>query len=191
MIFEGIDNYHMVNWEHICSPKEVGGLRVINTKIMNWCLMTKWAWKILTGQGGLWLSIFSSKYLRDRGVDFRSNVQSSQFAKDMKKASHLLRLGTKFVIQNGKAASFWLDVWCGEQALCERFPALFAIFDKPNAKVVDVWANSSWQPRFRRSLGPIESSEWEVSWKLEASGRFSTGSLYKEFFKTHTTCDLC
>lgn len=27
--------YHMVRWEHICQPKELGVLGVINTKIMN------------------------------------------------------------------------------------------------------------------------------------------------------------
>lgn len=62
---QGRQKYHMVKWEHICSPKEVGGLGVINTKVMNWCLMAKWAWKILRGQGGLWLSVFSNKYLLD------------------------------------------------------------------------------------------------------------------------------
>lgn len=47
----GKQKYHMVSWENIRESKEVGGLRVINTKEMNWCLVTKWAWKILTGQG--------------------------------------------------------------------------------------------------------------------------------------------
>ena len=58
----------MVRWEHICQPKELGGLGVINTKILNWCLMAKWAWKTLTKQGGLWLDIFRAKYLDVDGV---------------------------------------------------------------------------------------------------------------------------
>lgn len=111
------------------------------------------------------------------------------------------------MIHNGKAASFWLDLWYGDQSLRERFPALFAISDKPNAKMADVWINERWQPGFRRSLGPTEINEWEelrtklqgvhptrggdeVSWKLEASGCFSTGSLYKEIFKANNPCDL-
>jgi hypothetical protein len=58
-------SYHLVKWETICSPKEVGVLGVINTKVMNWCLIAKWVWKLLQGQGGLWLLIFRNKYVSD------------------------------------------------------------------------------------------------------------------------------
>jgi hypothetical protein len=33
--------YHMVKWSAICRPKEFGGLGIINTQILNECLMTK------------------------------------------------------------------------------------------------------------------------------------------------------
>lgn len=111
------------------------------------------------------------------------------------------------MLHNGKSIFFWLDVWCGDIPLCVRFSALFAICDKPNAKVVNLWLNKRWQPGFRRSLGPPEIREWEelrstlrtvqptcgrdeVSWKLEASGCFSSHSLYKEIFKVSNPCDL-
>ena len=97
-------------------PKEVCGLGVINTKIMNWCLMTKWAWKILTGRGGLWLDIFRRKYLEDGGVEFRRNAKLSQFARDVKKVQPLLRLGMKFTVHNGKPTCFCLDIWCDDNA---------------------------------------------------------------------------
>lgn len=45
--YDGKQKYHMVSWPMICSPKEVEGHGVINTKIMKWCLLAKWAWKIL------------------------------------------------------------------------------------------------------------------------------------------------
>lgn len=56
----GKQKYHMVKWDVICSPKETGRLGVINSKIMNWCLIAKWAWKILMGQGGLRLDKLST-----------------------------------------------------------------------------------------------------------------------------------
>ena len=106
----------MVSWENICEPKEREGLGVINSKIMNWCLMTKWAWKILTGRGGLWLDIFRRKYLEDGGVEFRRNAKLSQFARDVKKVQPLLRLGMKFTVHNGKPTCFCLDIWCDDNA---------------------------------------------------------------------------
>lgn len=109
---DGKQRYHMVNWPTICSPKEKGGLGVINTRIMNWCLMAKWAWKILTGQGGLWLQIYCKKYMREGTNRGRATTQKSQFAKAINKVQHLLRLGTKYKIRDGNLALFWLDVWC-------------------------------------------------------------------------------
>lgn len=41
--------YHMVKWDAISRPKEFGGLGIINTRIMNDCLLTKWIWKIVDG----------------------------------------------------------------------------------------------------------------------------------------------
>jgi hypothetical protein len=34
--------YHLVNWPTVCRPKEVGGLRLPNTKKMNLALLLKW-----------------------------------------------------------------------------------------------------------------------------------------------------
>ena len=107
----------MVKWDAIASPKEVGGLGIINSRVMNWCLMTKWAWKILTGQGGLWLFIFKAKYLEEDGVTFRPRVRRSQIANDIRKVHPLLWLGAEFVVNNGQLKSFWIDVWWGERSL--------------------------------------------------------------------------
>lgn len=38
--------YHMAKWEMVCRPKDQGGLGIINTRLMNDCLLVKWIWKI-------------------------------------------------------------------------------------------------------------------------------------------------
>lgn len=203
----GKQMYHMVSWDNIYQPKEVGGLGVINTKIMNWCLMTKWARNILTGQGGLWLDIFTRKYLVQGAVEFRRNIKLSQFARDVRKVQPLLRLGTKFILHNGKATCFWLDIWCDDDRFRDLFLSRFAIATHQDAKVANIWRHGQWAPQFRRSLGDTKNIEWvslreklrgyqleqgrdEVVWRLEPSGLFSTGSLYREIFKSLTPCDL-
>jgi hypothetical protein len=38
--------YHMVDWETMCKHKELGGLGILNNRIMNNTLMLKWLWKL-------------------------------------------------------------------------------------------------------------------------------------------------
>ena len=47
--------YHMVKWSEICEPKDQGGLGVISSKRMHIALLSKWLWRIETGEVGLWL----------------------------------------------------------------------------------------------------------------------------------------
>ena len=83
--------YHMVNWPtyHLVTHKEAAGLGLFNSKIMNWCLMTKCAWKILSAQGRIWLEIFQDKYLPLGGLPKSVSTKKSQFSKVIIKLQHL------------------------------------------------------------------------------------------------------
>lgn len=54
--------YHLVKWEEVCRPKEMGGLGVIDLDIMNVCLLCKWIWK-LENEKGVWQELVRKKYL--------------------------------------------------------------------------------------------------------------------------------
>lgn len=57
--------YNMISWEAITRPKDHGGLGVINTKLMNQCLITKWIWKIHNNNDELWVRLLKAKYMRN------------------------------------------------------------------------------------------------------------------------------
>lgn len=42
--------YHLVKWEDVCRPKEMGGLGVIYLDVMNICLISRWIWKLVNEQ---------------------------------------------------------------------------------------------------------------------------------------------
>ena len=47
--WEGVGDkrkYHMVKWVDVCRPKDLGGLGVLNSKVMNIALLTKWMWRL-------------------------------------------------------------------------------------------------------------------------------------------------
>jgi hypothetical protein len=44
---------HLVNWNSVCTPKNQGGLGVLNLEYMNDALLSKWLWNI-ENSNGLW-----------------------------------------------------------------------------------------------------------------------------------------
>jgi hypothetical protein len=58
--------YHMAKFDMVCRPKDEGGLGIINTKIMNDCLLVKWIWKIYQQPDELWFKILKAKYLGEK-----------------------------------------------------------------------------------------------------------------------------
>jgi hypothetical protein len=69
----------MVRWAAVCRPKSLGGLGIIDTKIMNICLMVKWIWKILSQEKGLWIDILRAKYLQHKDILVDNHGPGSQF----------------------------------------------------------------------------------------------------------------
>lgn len=85
--------YHMAKWDMVSRPKDQGGLGIINTRLMNDCLITKWIWKIFQEPDDLWFKIIKAKYLGENGF-FRSNrTGGSQFWKGIQNVRHLFQWG--------------------------------------------------------------------------------------------------
>lgn len=59
---EDVKKHHLVKWEDVCRPKEMGGLGILVLDIMNLCLLCKWISK-LENNNGLWQDLVRKKYL--------------------------------------------------------------------------------------------------------------------------------
>ena len=81
--------------------------------------------------------------------------------KEIRKEWELLSTNAVFLIGDGRRISFWEDIWCSGEALKIAFPALFDLTVHKDARVVDIWDNTSevggWVPCFSRA-----STDWEV-----------------------------
>lgn len=67
-LWQGADEkfrFHMAKWEMVARTKDQGGLGIINTKIMNECLLVKWIWKILHEPDEMWFKILQAKYMKN------------------------------------------------------------------------------------------------------------------------------
>jgi hypothetical protein len=83
--------YHMIRWSAIYRPKEQGGLGIVNTRILNECLMVKWIWKLYSQEDSLWVRLKNAKYMRDPDFFKSREAQGSQFWKSLHKVKHLFK----------------------------------------------------------------------------------------------------
>lgn len=183
--------YHMVRWRDICMPKDQGGISITSTRRMNLCLMMKWIWRIIQGEGGLWLDLIKAKYLPGQSFFLCSQSRGSQFWQALQLLKPCFRLGASVTVGNGSDTLFWLDCWSGMSPLRARFPYLFTICNQPTATVVQAIFEGGRLLSFRWSFGPEETAEWDLllgiiastslsdgrdgtSWRLDPSGKFTT-----------------
>ncbi|KAE8789928.1 retrotransposon unclassified [Hordeum vulgare] len=132
---DGRPKYHMMKWADICLPKDRGGLGIPASRRMNVAIMLRCAWRILQGDGGLWLQLIEAKYLRGRPLLACSHSTGSLFWKSIQGIKDEIRLGLRFSVGNGSRTQFWLNPWLDGEPLRLRFPRLFAICDDPTVFV--------------------------------------------------------
>jgi hypothetical protein len=59
--------YHLFDWNLVCSPKNMGGLSVLDLQKMNEALLAKWFWR-LENSSGLWQTIVHRKYVKNKPI---------------------------------------------------------------------------------------------------------------------------
>ena len=62
--------------------------------------------------------------------------------KEIRKERSWLSNYIGFSVGNGRRTKFWLDSWCGGEALCDSFPSLFALAVSKEEWVAEVWDSS-------------------------------------------------
>ncbi|XP_044378283.1 tau-cadinol synthase-like [Triticum aestivum] len=72
------------------------GLGIIASHRMNVALMLQWVWRILRGDGGLWLQLLQAKYLRGEPLLACSRSGGSQLWKSIQRIKEDIRLGVFF-----------------------------------------------------------------------------------------------
>jgi hypothetical protein len=99
--------YHMAKWEMVTILKEFGDLGIINTRIMNDCLLNKWIWKIVNRNQSLWCRLLYAKYMKSKdfsllgvgvvhntgGVCIESNICSKRGEGQCTRWVMVIRLG--------------------------------------------------------------------------------------------------
>lgn len=107
----------MMKWEAVSRSKDFGGLGIINTKLINECLIAKWVWKLKKGSDDIWCRLLKAKYMPNGDFDKAKTRGVSQFWQGILKVKHLFTWGVTYELHDGKSVNFWTDIWSGQVPL--------------------------------------------------------------------------
>lgn len=59
--------YRLTKWNILCTPKDQGGLGILNLELQNKCLLSKWLFSLIN-EDGIWQQLLRNKYLRNKSI---------------------------------------------------------------------------------------------------------------------------
>ena len=154
----------------VCIEKRKGGIGIKSFSKMNKALLSKWNWWFANDRNSLWRKVICSKFGESSDGwhtrDLRGGYGTSLW-KEIRKEWPSFFQNAVFSLGDGRRINFWKDGWCGEKALCSRYPSLFNLALNKEAKIADIWDRDRgvgcWSPTFLRPLN---------DWEIEEATRF-------------------
>ncbi|KAJ0758378.1 putative reverse transcriptase zinc-binding domain-containing protein [Helianthus annuus] len=204
---EEVKKMHWVAWDKVSLPKKLGGLGIWKLSLVNKALLSKWVWRFVTEEEGLWSRVIRACHGKNRrGLVLPAKVNSSGVWKNIAKMVYSFKINGKTIFDfikgdlgDGKNIRFWLDNWIGDAPLRSKWPSLFELESDKNCWVCDrvpamdgstvlLW-NWSAQPSSPTALAELEDASSVLAdvrfseasdrwvWSLAANRRFSAASI--------------
>ncbi|GKV16237.1 hypothetical protein SLEP1_g26909 [Rubroshorea leprosula] len=146
---------HLVNWETVCQPRELGGLDLRSARENNQALVTKLGWQLISDPNKPWFKALLAKYLKNGSLINCSIVQTASVTwKNLLRCRSVLQLGLRWRIGDGQRAKFWQNIWVGDKPLHEEAlsPVLPALMDIPVSHAIT--PSNEWNEALLRHLLP-------------------------------------
>lgn len=134
-------SWHIVNWEVLITPRNLGGLGIRDTRLTNLALLGKLVWCLLHERDKLWVQVIMHKYIHGSIWSATNKPTSSIIWKSIQKAIISLGDGFKMRINSGNT-SFWYSDWTGMGPLCNLVD--FVHISDTQLTLKQVWDNGNW-----------------------------------------------
>jgi hypothetical protein len=103
---QGVRKYHLVDWETVCTPKDLSGLGVLNLDLTNIGLLCKWLWK-LENESGMWQDILKKKNLqKETLIQIEEKPGMSQFWSGLVRVKNIFYKHCKRIVVSGNKTRF-------------------------------------------------------------------------------------
>uniref|UniRef100_A0A2N9F7C8 Reverse transcriptase domain-containing protein n=1 Tax=Fagus sylvatica TaxID=28930 RepID=A0A2N9F7C8_FAGSY len=132
--------HHLVGWDKVCTPKEVGGLGVRSLILTNKALLGKWLWRFGMEGDHLWRRVLMAKFGSDLGGWRTKPIRGPHGCglwKGIMSGWEDYFQHVEFVVGQGTRVSFWKDKWCGDTSLMVLFPTLFTCSSNRDATIAE------------------------------------------------------
>jgi len=114
---------HLVGWNKIAKPKQIGGLGLRTTREANICL-GKLVWDLIQNNNKLWVNVFMKKYSAGPSFLHASTAASSSPTwSSIVRAKNVLNSGYSWRAGSG-TSSFWFTLWSDFGTLGSLVPVI-------------------------------------------------------------------
>ena len=174
-----------VNWEHVCKPKDLGGLGILNLKKFATALRLRWLWFEWDEEPKPWVGLGNPCNQND---------------------ANIFAASTKVEVGSGDKASFWHSSWLDGRRPKDWAPLIFGlsktkVFSVHKGLENDFWVSqintqdgltvehisqfvNLWRALHDVQLDPATPDR--ITWKFTKSGKYSSSSAYNMQFLGHT-----
>jgi hypothetical protein len=103
---------HWAAWDILTSPKDLGGVGVRDTKLMNQALLARQCWRIVKNPNSLCARLLKSIYFpRGNFLDTVFRRDASPSWQGIEHGLELIKEGLVTRVGNGKTINIWRDNW--------------------------------------------------------------------------------
>ncbi|PNY17666.1 ribonuclease H [Trifolium pratense] len=186
---------HLINWNVMTLPRQMGGLAIRDLYTMNRACTMKMGWQLRNGDNSLWCKILRSKYGRG-SIDERTltiKPGDSHIWKGLVQTWDEFQNGERWIIGDGTQVSLWNDVWLAKQtrlvdiinnipnnALAWKVQQLVGENGEWNMTLIESLLPSHLISNFSSVLPPhVENGEDTRTWGCNKAVTFTIASAYK------------
>lgn len=127
----------LVTWNKVCDPKDLGGFGIRDLGVQNICLLLKLIHRLHCPQSSAWAQWIHS---HASVVTLKGDIHGNHW-EVLRSILPLYQAITSVHLGDGRCTSFWSDVWYGDEALADQFPALYSHCTNKEASANEVMSS--------------------------------------------------